>query len=294
MELWAVIAIGAAFLQNLRSALQKTLAGRMSVLGATFARFLFAVPWALLLVAGLAASGAAMPGVTLAFALWALVGALAQIAATLLLVHLFSLRNFAVGNTFARTETVQAALLGAALLGDRVSALGWAAILVSLCGLVLLSKAAGWRGGVINRAAGIGVASGAAFALAAIGYRGASLGLAGEAGFLIRASFTLAVVLVAQTAAMAAWMALRAPGEIGAVLANWRIAALVGAAGMAASLGWFSALTLQTAALVKAVGQVELMFSYATSRLAFGERPSRRELLGIALVGGGILLLLAG
>jgi drug/metabolite transporter (DMT)-like permease len=294
MELWAVLSVAAAFLQNLRSAAQKSLTGRVGVAAATFARFVFALPWALALVAALVAGGVRAPGPTVGFALWALAGALAQIAATLLLLYLFRLRNFAVGNTFAKTETVQTAVLGAALLGDRVGALGWTAIGVSFAGVLLLSGQGGLRAQLASRATAIGLASGAAFALASIGYRGASLALAGEAGFLVRAAFTLAAVLAIQTVAMAAWMALRAPGSIRATFVEWRLGALAGAAGAAASLGWFSALTLQTAALVRAVGQVELIFNWLTARLAFGERPSLRETLGIVLVAGGILLLLAG
>ena len=80
-----------------------------------------------------------------------------------------------------------------------------------------------------------------------------------------------------------------------AVLGEWRIEALVGISGMLASLGWFTAFTLATVAQVKAVGQVELVFSWLTARFAFSERPSPRETLGIALVTGGIvLLILAG
>lgn len=293
MELWALLSIAAAFLQNLRSALQKTLTGRAGVSGATFARFLYGLPWALALLAALAASGVAMPGATPAFAAWALLGAGMQIGATVLLLRLFSLRNFAVGNTFAKTETVQSALFGILLLGDRIAPLGWVAIGVSLAGLLLLSGPEGWRAASGGRATVIGLVCGAAFAMASIGYRGASLALAGDAGFVARAAFTLAAVLSVQTVAMGAWLAARDPEALRATLREWRIGAPAGAAGMAASFGWFAALTLQTAALVKAVGQIELVFSWLTARIAFRERPSLRETAGIALVAFGILLLLA-
>ena len=129
MPLWVAISLGAAFLQNLRTALQKALTPRVGVLGATYARFLFAAPWAVLLVAVLMLrEGAGLPRLGRAFAVWGLVGAVAQIGATLLLLHLFSLRNFAVGNTFAKTETVQSVLFGFLLLGDRVGALALAGI----------------------------------------------------------------------------------------------------------------------------------------------------------------------
>ncbi len=292
MELWVVLSLGAAFLQNLRSALQKTLTGRVSVLGATYARFLFAAPLAVLAVALLIGpAGQPAPVPTRAFALWAVLGAAGQITAQMLLLYLFSLRNFAVGNTFARTETMQAALLGAVLIGDRVAAWPLAGIAISLAGVLLLSGTRGIGRGALNRAAGIGLACGAAFAVSAVSYRAAGLALGGDAGFLMRGAATLAFVTVVQTLAMTLWMALRAPGAIASVLGEWRLAAPVGAVGMLASLGWFTAFTLVSAAQVKAVGQVELVFSLITARLVFGERPSLREVAGIALVGGGIVVL---
>ncbi|MFO1208492.1 MAG: EamA family transporter [Amaricoccus sp.] len=291
MPLWVAISLASAFMQNLRTALQKALTPRIGVLGATYARFLFAAPWAVALVAVLAAREG-MPQPTVAFALWGLSGAVAQIVATLMLLHLFSLRNFAVGNTFAKTETVQAVLFGLVLLGDRVGAGALAGILVSLVGLVLLSATRGLAGGVLNRAAALGLACGAAFALAGIGYRAASLALADTGGLVIRPAFTLAYVTLAQSLLLTLYLWHRGEGGVRSVLGEWRIEALVGASGMLASLGWFTAFTLATVAQVKAVGQVELVFSWLTARFAFGERPSPRETLGIALVAGGILLLI--
>jgi drug/metabolite transporter (DMT)-like permease len=291
LELWVLLSVGAAFLQNLRSALQKSLTGKVDVIGATYARFLFAAPLAAVLAAALIAAQGAAPGLTAAFVGWAILGGAGQITAQVLLLQLFKLRNFAVGNAFARTESVQAAILGAVLLGDWLSPAATAGILISATGVVLLSTASGWRGGLLSRATAIGLGCGAVFAVSAVSYRAASLALEGEAGFLLRAAFTLAFVTLAQTVAMSLWMRLRRPGAITGVLRLWRPAAATGAVGMLASLGWFTAFTLTSAAEVKAVGQVELLFSFLTSRFAFGERPSLREIAGISLVAGGIVLL---
>jgi drug/metabolite transporter (DMT)-like permease len=207
MPLWVAISLGAAFLQNLRTALQKALTPRVGVLGATYARFLFAAPWAVLLVAVLTLhEGAGLPQLRWAFAVWGLVGAVAQIGATLLLLHLFSLRNFAVGNTFAKTETVQSVLFGFLLLGDRVGALALAGMLVSFVGLVLLSATRGLGGGALNRAGAIGLACGAAFAVAGIGYRAASLSLPDSGGLLMRPAVTLAYVTLLQSVLLTGWL----------------------------------------------------------------------------------------
>ena len=290
MELWVFLTVAAAFFQNLRSALQKSLAARHGTVGVTFARFVYAAPLAIVAVAALGV-GRPLPGVTHAFVMAATVGGAAQIAATLLLVRLFSLRNFAVGNTFARTETVQAAILGALLLGDTLGAGPVAAILVSLAGILILSGQTGLAGGLFNRAAALGLAAGLGFAISGTAYRAAALALDGAAGPFLRAAFTLAAVTALQTLAMGIWMAIRRPDTLAGILADWRRASLVGLAGFLASFGWFTAFALQPAALVKAVGQVELVFSYLTARTVFAERPSARELLGIALVAAGIVLL---
>ena len=111
MELWIPITIAAAFMQNMRSALQKYLKGALSTSGATYARFCYAVPFAILYVAGLSHFGGfEMPTPNLRFLVFGAIGGVTQILATALLVYLFSFRNFAVGTTFSKTETVQAAL----------------------------------------------------------------------------------------------------------------------------------------------------------------------------------------
>ena len=137
----------------------------------------------------------------------------------------------------------------------------------------------------------IGIASGAFFGLSAISYRGASLAL-GDHGFLIRAAYTLACVTVFQSLVMALYMRLREPGQVTAVFRAWRVAAWAGASGMIASAGWFTAMTIQNAAYVRALGQIELVFTFAASIFLFKEWPNRVEVAGILLVIGGILLLL--
>ncbi len=83
---------------------------------------------------------------------------------------------------------------------------------------------------------------------------------------------------------MAAWLAWREPGEIARVWQARGTAAWLGVTSAAGSLSWFTAFTLQTAAYVYAVGQVELILSLAASVLWFREKVSTRELLGIAVL----------
>lgn len=298
MELWIPITLAAAFLQNLRSALQKHLKGRLSTLGATFSRFAYAAPLAILYAVALSTIGGfETPRPNAAFFGYMITGGVGQIVATALLVHLFSFRNFAVGTTLSKTETIQTALFGFLILGDHLTLSAALAILISLAGVFAISvaRAARGLGGLVNslteRTALIGIASGACFGISAVSYRAASLSLGGD-GFLMQAAFTLAAVTTFQTVLMALYMRFREPGQITAVLRSWRVSSLVGLAGMLASAGWFTAMTIQNAAYVRALGQVELIFTFVFSYFVFGERSNRLELLGIALVTLGILVLL--
>ena len=297
MDLWIPLTLAAAFMQNLRSATQKHLKSVMGTTGATFVRFGFGLPFAVLFLWLVAATGGqAPPAPNGTFVLWCAIGALAQIAGTFLLVHLFSYRNFAVGTAYSRTEPAQAGLLALVLFGERIDAAGLAAIAISVFGVMLISvahMAMSWRNlvaSVFARHALIGLASGAMFGLAAVAYRAASLALGGPT-FIMQAAMTLVSALALQTLVMLAWMLWKDRGEIGRIARAWKPALFTGFAGASASFGWFMAMTLQQAALVKALGQVEMLFTFAASVFFFQERINRREVAGCILIGLGIVLL---
>ncbi len=292
MEIWIAATLAAAAVQTLRFLLQKQVRGAgLSTGGASFARFLFAVPLAAALAAallpGLAQDWPATPP---AFWAYAFFGGLGQIGGTVCTVALFGLRNFAVGIAFTKTETVQVALFSLLVLGEAVTGTGLVAILIGLAGVILLSLKGGGVAGSGRRAALLGLLGGAAFGISAIGYRGAALEL-GNGHYFFRAAFTLAAVTAMQTTVMALWLRAREPGEITRVLSAWRTTALVGLTGMLGSLGWFTAFTLQNAAYVRALGQVELIFSFAVAVLVFREKVTAREMAGIALLGAGVVVL---
>ncbi len=273
----------------------------MGTTGATFVRFGFGLPVAALVYATLRAAGHADPSPTLPFLGWVVVAAMAQIIAQALLVHLFSYRNFAVGTAYSRTEPAQAALFGLLFLGETIRPGGIAAVGLTVFGVMLISLArsafslAGLVTGLLTRTAGIGLASGLFFGIAAVGYRAASLSLQptlAEPDFLIQASFVLLWAIAIQTAVMIVWMALRERHELIAVARAWKPSALVGLVGALTSFGWFAAMTLQQAALVKALAQVEMLFAFGSTVLIFRESIKRTEVLGCVLIVAGILVLL--
>ena len=172
------------------------------------------------------------------------------------------------------------------------------AIAISVVGIMLIPVArstVSWTGlvtSVFRRTALIGLASGVFFGIAAVAYRVASLSLGGP-NFIMQAVFTLAFVIVFQTAIMPLWMLARDRSEIGRIVQAWKPALIVGLAGVSASLGWFMAMTLQQAAYVKVVAQVEIIFTCASSVFIFRETVNRLEMVGTALIVAGVIALVA-
>ncbi|SEO93105.1 EamA-like transporter family protein [Salinihabitans flavidus] len=289
------MAVAAAGFQTVRFLLQRQLSQvRLTATGATFARFVYSAPAAAALTAVyLWAQGAALPALNAGFWAYGAVGGAGQVAATICTVMLFGRRNFAVGMTLIKTEVLLTALVGIVLLGEVISAAGLGAILLGLAGVLVLSAPAAapgrWR--LLSPSAGLGLAAGALFGVSAVCYRAASLELGGTDPFL-SAGVTLAAVTLMQMIGMAVWMAWREPGEAARVLAAWRSAGWIGLTSMAGSFCWFTAFTLQTAAYVKAVGQVELIFGLIVSVLLLCERITARELIGMALLSLSILALI--
>ncbi len=296
MQAWIPITLAAAFSQNLRFMLQKRLKDtKLSTAGATFARFAFSAPLvALGVCAYLTTTGQSVPDLSPRFFLFAFAGGIGQILATMCVVALFSMRNFAVGITFKKTEVIQTALIGFVVLGEGLSPSSSIAIAIGFAGLLLLSDppggGQGWRR-FFNRAAALGLGAGLLFGVSAIGYRGATMML-GLDDVVARAGLTLAIVTAFQSVIMAAWMRLREPGEITRVFVNWRVGALVGVTSMIGSFCWFTAFALQNAAMVKALGQVELVFSFLATIFVFKQTVSGREWAGTALLVLSIVVLI--
>ncbi|MYH57536.1 MAG: DMT family transporter, partial [Boseongicola sp. SB0675_bin_26] len=210
-----------------------------------------------------------------------------QILATVCTVSLFSMRAFAVGITFKKTEVMLTALAGFAILGDTISGPGAAAIAFGFVGVLLLSDPPE-GGSIFNKAAGIGILSGILFALSAVTYRGATLSLS-SGDPVLTGGVTLSVVVLWQTLALGVWLWLKEPGQIVATLAAWRQTSIVSVFSLVGSWSWFAAFSLMNAAYVFAVGQVELIFSILIGALWFREKLMPRELLGISVLATSIL-----
>lgn len=294
--LWIPITIAAALAQTARNAAQKNLTASLGALGATLVRFLYGLPFALAWLALVKiAGGYAWPVPNPAFAGWVVLGSVAQIAATALLLRAMAERNFALGVAYAKSDVMQAAVFGFVFLGDAVSGGTAAAVLVGTLGVLLLSPPdpqrpirallTGWT----QRSALLGLSAGAGFALSAVSFRGASLALP-DTSFLMAAAGTLAVAQTLQTLLLGGWLLARNAEVVARTLRAWRPSLFVGFVGAAASVGWLTAMAIQTAVNVRTLALVELLFTYVVSRRVFREHLSRRELAGLGLLAAGLLL----
>jgi len=298
VPLWIPITIAAALCQNIRTTMQQKIRGLLSVDGANFVRYLYGAPLALGALAFLVwGTGRTVPTITLAFLGLVTIAGVAQIVATSLMIHSFSLRNFTVGTVYSKTETVFVALFATYIAGEPLAFGSWIGIFVCLGGVAILSvrgKLSDIRGvlaDLTHKGAVYGILSGAVFAIAAGTIREASK-LLPEGDFLIRGITVLACMNTIQVVLMALYLARRDRPQLGKVWHNWRSSIWVGIFSVLGSAGWALAVTLENAALVRAVGQIELVFTFISSRLVLKERPSLGEWIGSILVVGGVVLIL--
>jgi len=287
--LWAVFTLIAAAAQTVRNATQRELTAKLGTVGATHVRFLFGFPFALLFLAAIAlVSHAGLPKPGAIFWPWVLDGALMQIAATALMLAAMGERSFVVAIAYVKTEPVQVALFGLIFLGDRVTPGMAAAIVIATAGVVVMSLKTGAAGGF--KPTLLGLAAGGCFALSAIGYRGAILSLA-EPNYVMAATFTVVVGLALQSALLTLYLLVRDRAVLVAIFRSWRPSLFAGFMGALASQFWFLAFALATAASVRTLALVEVLFAQAIARFVFKQATSLREACGIVLIVIGVVLL---
>jgi drug/metabolite transporter (DMT)-like permease len=298
-HLWMPITLIASGLQTARNATQASLTSTLGAVGAAQVRFLYGLPFALVFLAvQLLASREVPPPIgarTLAFAL---AGAAAQILATVLMLVAMRMKSFAVTTATTKTEPVLVALFGVVVLGDRPSLGAWIAILIATTGVVVMSLRP-YRGGGFDRdgaaAIGLGVLSGAFFAIAAIGFRGAILAVP-AGSFYLRATSVLTISLGMQTVMLLAYLGIFDRPALTKSFAVWRVSLGAGFFGALASQFWFLGFALTSAANVRTLALVEVLMAQAVQGRVFAQRASRRELLGMALIviGAGMLIIATG
>lgn len=293
MSSWIAFSIFAALMQSVRTAGQKQLTSSLTPMSVTLVRYLFGLPFViayLLVLFGKESGHEIVLAVSNArFVIFAVLASVAQIVATVLLVKVFSFRNFAVGTSFAKTEAVQTAVFGLALFGTALTAMGWLAVLVGLIGILIVSMpkaSAPWE----LKNVVLGTLSGTAFSFTSLWLREASLSLGIDA--LHSASMTLFFMVSVQTLMCFAYTAIKESQQLRLILARTRLGMFVGLTSALGSIGWFSAMTLENPALVKSVGQIEFVFTLLITTLFFKEKITLREYVGMTFIVVSVIILL--
>lgn len=291
--LWAIFTIIAAAAQTARNAMQRHLTATLGTVGATHVRFLYGFPFALVFLIGvLLATGTDIPRPNIAFWPWVFMGLVTQIAATATMLAAMNDRSFVVTIAYTKTEPVQVAIFGFLLLGDKVTPLLATAIVIATAGVIVMSlkRGAAQANGV--KPTVLGLVSAALFGLSATGFRGAILEIEHTHTFVVAATFTLVVGLALQSVLLSAYLALREPGALTAIFRAYKPASFAGFMGALASQFWFLGFAIATAASVRTLGLVEVLFAQAVSHYLFKQKTTPREVAGMALLVVGVGLLL--
>lgn len=294
LPLWAIVALIAAAAQTARNATQSHLTHAIGTIGATQVRFLFGLPFAILFLGLVSLIGGEAPPVPTPRSLtFAGMGAVAQIGATALMLWLMKARSFAVTTAWMKTEPIIVALVGGVVLQDPLTPAVLVAIVIATAGVLLSTVAPGAGRGLMTdlKGAALGLVAAGLFGLAAIGFRGGILAQS-SGSYLMRATETLVISLFLQTLILLVWMALFDRAALAGSLRVWKGALGAGFLGAFASQFWFLGFALTSAANIRTLALVEMIFAQAVSHYIFRQPVGRRQLLGMAVIMLGVEMLL--
>lgn len=292
MEAWILFTLLAVTMQSVRTAAQKQIAQSLSAFTTTLIRYLFGLPFALgyFFFLRYTYQEETVVGNAVFFRAASL-AAIAQIIATLFLVKALTLRNFAVGTALAKTEALLTAIIGALFFSAVLSPMAYLSVALGVVGVLIASN---WKIGLTglfqNESIKFGVGAGLGFALASLWIREASLSL--ELPRLFSAAAVLLYMILVQTAFCLLFVLIRESSQLPLMLARWRSCIFIGFTSLAGSVGWFTAMSLQEAAVVKTLGQTEFVVTLLITYFYFGEKITAKEYIGITLVALSVILLM--
>ena len=292
MELWIYFTLLAAFMQAIRTAGQKQLTQHLNAMATTGVRYIYALPFAWLYLWWVADYRAlAIPSLNTQFLQYALIACVMQIIGTVCLVAAFKYRNFAVATSLAKTEAIQVAVVGALLFSASLSYMGWFSVIIGVVGILLVSKVKFTFKDVLqNPGAGFGLASGLGLAITTLLVRESSLAL--NSDLLLSAAVTLTFMITVQSLISIIYVYCQDKQQITNMFNQWRLCLFVGLTSVIGSIGWFTAMSFQQAAYVKALGQVEFFITLFITYRIFKEKISATEYLGMLLIVISVLVLL--
>lgn len=269
-------------MQAWRNAFASQLSQEVKVAGVTLARFLWAGPIAAAYLFLLYLwQPVAMPQISSPFVLYVLGASTMQIFATALMVKLFKLKNYAVGAGLAKSEAIVAAILGVLFFGTQLSFLGWIGVMIGGIAVFMLSSPKGFKE-LSGETALIGLLCGSAFALTSLWIREASLVL--DLPFPHKAAWVLLCVITVQTTALLTYLLATDKHTLKALLDRPKLTVLTSTTSCLGSIGWFSAMSLQTVPYVKTLGQIEVFFTMLIAMFWLKQKVKIKELLSLVLI----------
>ena len=301
-NLWIWATVGAAFFQALRYAGLKTLNQSLSTGVTTYVRVFFTLP---LLVLYLAAvlwwTGEPMPRLGSAFVAYSAASSVAQFTGTLLVVRLFQLGNFAIATLIIKADVIMTALIGTAFFSERITPVGWLAIMVTIVGVVVTSLGrqplsaealGGGRSDFLKKAAPtlIGLTSALIYSFSYLFLREAILVADPMSGPFVRSALAAVAMTAISVILVGVFLLVTQPRELLRMFEHQRLCWFIGAASAIASTGWFMASALTNASYVAAVAQVQVVFTLLLSFFYFGERIRPAEIAGIVVIVAGLIL----
>ena len=295
---WVLITAIASLSQTLRSVFQKNIIEDVGVLASAYSRFIFALPFVALLAVFFLDIEELLILNNLSVKTWffLVTASICQILFTIILIKLFTLRSFAIGVAFSKTEVIQTTLLEIVIIGFILTSHVLLAIIIGFIGMLFMSKQklignVGHSRLFLQQVI-LGVSCGIFLGLSSVLFKVALDSVAIDIIYkkVIVLSF---LALAIQSVIFGAYIVIADEKKKLDKLFNvWKKGLPVGFFGCSATFCWFYAFSLVDATLVRAVGQLEIVFSVLMSYIFYKERITGSELIGMSLITISILALL--
>ena len=293
---WIIFTFFGAFFQNLRSSLQKRLNKDLSLIASSYVRFVFALPFATILFFSYFQNFSII-SVTLSnsnFIIYTFFGSVLQIMFTFSLLYLFRFSNFVVGTSLSKTEVIQVAIFEYIVLSDKLNAAGVIGIIIATTGVIIMTikDVNFFIKNLFSKTTLIGLITGLFLGLSVVYFRAAALSLENISSNFEKALSTLFFGLLIQTFILTIYLLIFEKSEFKKLYNNKFTSCLAGLSGFLATLSWFYAFTLIQSSFVRALGQIEILFSFVSSKYLFKEKLSKIEFFGILIFISGVSLML--
>ena len=293
---WIIFTISGAFFQNLRSSLQKKLNKDLSTVASTYVRFAFALPFAILIFFLNFGNFEIISKILKQtdFIYLTSIASIFQIIFTFTLLYLFNFSNFVVGTSLSKTEVVQVAIFEYFLLKDKLNVFGIFGIIIATVGVIIISikDLKLFFSNFFSKTTFIGLLTGLFLGLSVVFFRAAALSLEDFSSNFDKAIITLFFGLIIQTFLISVYLLVYERSEFRKFRNNKLESCLAGLTGFLATLSWFFAFTFIQASFVRALGQVEIFFSFVSSKYFFKEKITKIEIIGIIIFVFGVTTML--